>query len=103
LDIAAQDVFSSFSSSAGHRELQQPSWDPGEDTLGASGGLLLPLVRKKLAPKHHFSFLDWTKRAELILSLFMPSQSLTSFYAVKLFESLFKLFAHKTHSTKFFE
>ena len=68
-----QDVFSSFSSSARYRELQQPSWDPGKDTLGASGGLLLSLVRQKLAPKHHFSFLDfWTKRAELILSQVMP-------------------------------
>ena len=28
---------------------------------------------------------------------------MTSLYAVKLFESSFKLFAHETHSTKFFE
>lgn len=34
---------------------------------------------------------------------FVSYHALTSFYAVKLFESLSKLFAHKTHSTKFFE
>ena len=67
LVVSWQGVFSSFSSSARYRELQQPSWDLGEDTLAASVGLLLPLVREKLVPKHHFSLLDFcTKRSVLI-------------------------------------